>query len=78
MTTRGFVLSAAALMALCVPAAQAQSQTGTPSTTETAPDKPETIAQHKDNQQDQIAQGVQKGAVDSRRNEKSRNEGSWA
>jgi hypothetical protein len=64
MTTRGFVLSAAALIALCVPATQAQSQTGTPSAgPATARNKPETIAQRKDNQQDRIAQGVESGQL---------------
>jgi predicted transglutaminase-like cysteine proteinase len=64
MTTRGLVLSAAALIALCVPAARAQSQPGTTSTTPaTAPDKPESIAQRKDNQQDRIAQGVESGQL---------------
>lgn len=64
MTTRGFVLSAAALIALCVPAVEAQSQTGTPSSTPaTTPDEPESIGQRKDNQQDRIAQGVQSGQL---------------
>jgi hypothetical protein len=64
MTTRGLVLSAAALIALCPPAARAQTQTGTTSTAPaTAPDKPESIAQRKDNQQDRIAQGVESGQL---------------
>jgi hypothetical protein len=64
MTTRGLVLSAAALIALCPPAARAQTQTGTTSTAPApAPDKPESIAQRKDNQQDRIAQGVESGQL---------------
>ena len=62
MTTRGLILSAAALMALCVPPAKAQTQSTTPATT---PDKPATIAQRKDNQQDRIAQGIQSGQLNA-------------
>ena len=64
---RGLILSAAALIALCVPSARGQSQsttTSTPATTPaTTPDKPESIAQRKENQQDRIAQGVQSGQL---------------
>jgi hypothetical protein len=64
---RGLILSAAALIALCVPPARGQSQsttTSTPATTPTTtPDKPESIAQRKENQQDRIAQGVQSGQL---------------
>jgi hypothetical protein len=61
MRTRELILSAAALIALCVPSAFAQ-QSST-STTATTPDKPETIAQRKDNQQDRIAQGIDSGQL---------------
>lgn len=54
MKTREFILSAAALMALCGAPAFAQQ----PSTTPQGP-----IAQRKDNQQDRIAQGVQSGQL---------------
>ena len=66
MNKRGLILSAAALIALCVPPARAQSTTtsSAPATTPaTTPDKPETIAQRKDNQQDRIAQGIQSGQL---------------
>jgi hypothetical protein len=68
MNRRGLVLSAAALIALCVPPLRAQSQSTTTSTAPattpaTTPDKPETIAQRKDNQQDRIAQGIQSGQL---------------
>jgi hypothetical protein len=68
MNKRGLILSAAALIALCVPPVNAQSQSTTtssaPTTTPaTTPDKPETIAQRKDNQQDRIAQGIQSGQL---------------
>jgi hypothetical protein len=56
MNTRYLILSAAALIALCAPAAFAQ-QSDTSSTPAPA-DKPATIAQRKDNQQDRIAQGI--------------------
>jgi hypothetical protein len=59
MKTRELILSAAALIALCVPSAFAQQS----STTATTPDKPETIAQRKDNQQDRIAQGIDSGQL---------------
>jgi hypothetical protein len=64
MNTRGLIFSAAALIALCVPPARVQAQSTTPSTTlATTPDKPESIAQRKDNQQDRIAQGVKSGQL---------------
>lgn len=64
MNTRGLIFSAAALIALCVPPARVQAQSTTPSTTlATTPDKPESIAQRKDNQQDRIAQGIQSGQL---------------
>jgi hypothetical protein len=61
MKTRELILSAAALIALCVPSAFAQ-QSGT-SSTSTTPDRPESIAQRKDNQQDRIAQGIDSGQL---------------
>jgi hypothetical protein len=66
MNKRGLILSAAALIALCVPPARAQSTTTSSApaaTPATAPDKPATIAQRKDNQQDRIAQGIQSGQL---------------
>jgi hypothetical protein len=68
MNKRGLILSAAALIALCVPPVHAQSQSTTTSTAPattpaTTSDKPETIAQRKDNQQDRIAQGIQSGQL---------------
>jgi len=61
MKTRELILSAAALIVLCVPSAFAQqSSTGSTATTT---DKPETIAQRKDNQQDRIAQGIDSGQL---------------
>src|SRR5580704_17691544 len=56
MKTRNLILSAAALIVLCVPSAFAQ-QSSTDSTATTT-DKPQYIAQRKDNQQDRIAQGI--------------------
>jgi hypothetical protein len=61
MDTRKLLLSVAALFALSAPGAFAQSPS-TPSTT-TPPDKPPTIQQRKQNQQDRIAQGVQSGQL---------------
>jgi hypothetical protein len=64
MNKRGLILSAAALIALCVPPARAQSTTSSaPATTPVTTEKPETIAQRKDNQQDRIAQGIQSGQL---------------
>jgi hypothetical protein len=61
MKTRNLILSAAAVIALCVPSAFAQ-QSDT-SSAATTPDKPESIAQRKDNQQDRIAQGIDSGQL---------------
>ncbi len=61
MRTRELILSAAAVIALCVPSAFAQ-QSNT-STTATTTDKPASIAQRKDNQQDRIAQGIDSGQL---------------
>ena len=61
MKTRNLILSAAAVIVLCVPAAFAQ-QSGTGSTAPPA-DTPATIAQRKDNQQDRIAQGIDSGQL---------------
>jgi hypothetical protein len=55
MKTRELILSAAALIALSVPSAFAQAQSGTTSNMTT---DPQSIAQRKDNQQDRIAQGI--------------------
>lgn len=57
MNPRTLILSSAALIALCVPAAFAQQ-----STTSTTTD-PQSIAQRKDNQQDRIAQGIDSGQL---------------
>ncbi|MGA8012514.1 MAG: hypothetical protein WB949_08820 [Candidatus Acidiferrales bacterium] len=61
MRTRELILSAAAVIALCAPSAFAQ-QSGT-STATTTTDKPVSIAQRKDNQQDRVAQGVDSGQL---------------
>ncbi|HEY4709162.1 MAG TPA: hypothetical protein VIH46_03250 [Candidatus Acidoferrales bacterium] len=61
MKTRNLILSAAAVIVLCVPAAFAQ-QSGTGPTAPPA-DTPATIAQRKDNQQDRIAQGIDSGQL---------------
>jgi methionine-rich copper-binding protein CopC len=61
MKIRELILSAAALIAVCVPSAFAQ-QSSTDSTPATT-DKPESIAQRKDNQQDRIAQGIGSGQL---------------
>src|SRR5271168_4815154 len=61
MKTRELILSAAALIVLCVPSAFAQQ--ATTDSTATTTDKPETIAQRKDNQQDRIAQGIGSGQL---------------
>ncbi len=63
MKTRELILSAAALIALCGPSAFAQQSSTT--STATASDKPESIAQRKDNQQDRIAQGVDSGQLNA-------------
>jgi hypothetical protein len=56
------ILSGAALMAFCVPAAFAQS-TSAPSSGTADASKPATIQERKDNQQDRIAQGIQSGQL---------------
>jgi hypothetical protein len=62
MTTRGVILIVTALLALSTAPARAQSQPpSTPSTP--APDKPQTIQQRKNNQQDRVAQGIQSGQL---------------
>jgi hypothetical protein len=61
MKTTKLILSAAALLALCVPAAFAQSQSTGTTTTTTA--NPDSIKDRKENQQDRIAQGVQSGQL---------------
>ncbi len=61
MKTRRLILSAAAVVVFCVPSAFAQ-QSDT-SSTATPADKPATIAQRKDNQQDRIAQGIDSGQL---------------
>ena len=61
MNTTKLVLSGAALILLSVPAAFAQSTGSSDGTA--APDKPATIQQRKENQQDRIAQGVQSGQL---------------
>jgi hypothetical protein len=53
------ILSGAALIAFCVPAAFAQSTSGGAADT----DKPTTIQERKENQQDRIAQGIQSGQL---------------
>jgi hypothetical protein len=60
MTITKLILNSAALIALAVPAAFAQS--GTPSTTATDNDHA-TIGERKENQQDRIAQGVKDGQL---------------
>jgi hypothetical protein len=61
MKTRDLILSAAVLLALSVPAAFGQQTSSSSAATTT--DKPETIAQRKDNQQDRIAQGIDSGQL---------------
>jgi hypothetical protein len=60
MKTKELILSAAALIALCVPSTFAQSGT---TSTATTTDAPQSIAQRKDNQQDRIAQGIDSGQL---------------
>lgn len=62
MRSTKLILSGAALILLSVPAAFAQSG-GSSDGTSAAPDKPATIQQRKENQQDRIAQGVQSGQL---------------
>lgn len=57
MNAKTLILSSAALLALCVPAAFAQ-QSSTPTTND-----PQSIGQRKDNQQDRIAQGINSGQL---------------
>ncbi len=61
MKTRNLILSAAAVVVSCVPSAFAQQSDTTSNATPT--DKPATIAQRKDNQQDRIAQGIDSGQL---------------
>jgi hypothetical protein len=61
MKTRNLILSAAAVIALWVPSAFAQQSDS--SSTATSTDKPATIGQRKDNQQDRIAQGIDSGQL---------------
>ena len=65
MKTREIILSAAALVALCGAPAWAQQSAPSSTTPTTDPNKPETIQQRKDNQQDRIAQGIQSGQLTS-------------
>jgi hypothetical protein len=69
MKTNSFILSAAALIILCVPPAFAQSQTPATPAPVAAPaadaPKPGTVGERKENQQDRIAQGVQSGQLTS-------------
>jgi len=61
MKSTKFILSSAALIALCVSAAFAQ-QSGS-SSTNTASTNPPTVQQRKENQQDRIANGIQSGQL---------------
>jgi len=61
MKIRNLILSAAAVVVFCVPSAFAQQSDTTSTATPT--DKPATIAQRKDNQQDRIAQGIDSGQL---------------
>jgi len=72
MSTRKLILIAGALLALCVQAVFAQSQSGSTSSASSSAatsaasgttTKPETIQDRKENQQDRIAQGVQSGQL---------------
>ena len=62
MKVTKLILSGAALLALSVPVAFAQSQSGSSSATTTAAN-PDRIQDRKENQQDRIAQGVQSGQL---------------
>ena len=57
------ILSGAALIAFCVPAAFAQSTGSAPSSGAADASKPATIQDRKENQQDRIAQGIQSGQL---------------
>ena len=61
MKSTKVILSSAALIALCVPAAFAQQSGG--SSTNTASTNPPTVQQRKENQQDRIANGIQSGQL---------------
>lgn len=70
--TKGLILSAAALVALCASPAWAQSQPSTASSNPTTsgtpaptppPNKPPTVQQRKNDQQNRIANGVQSGQL---------------
>jgi len=63
MKASRIMLSSAALIALCMPAAFAQTAASTSSTAAPQSDKPATIQQRKENQQDRIANGVQSGQL---------------
>jgi hypothetical protein len=65
MNTRRLILSGAALLALSVPGAFAQSQSSSTSGSAAAstPANPDRIQDRKENQQDRIAQGVQSGQL---------------
>jgi hypothetical protein len=65
MKTRELILSAAALIALSSAPAFAQQSGSTSTGSTTTTDKPESIAQRKDNQQDRIAQGIDSGQLTS-------------
>src|ERR1700685_2206866 len=69
MKTNTFILSAAALIIMCVPPAFAQSQTPAAPAPATTPatdaPKPGIVGDRKENQQDRIAQGVQSGQLTS-------------
>lgn len=64
MKTRNLILCAAALIALSVPAAFGQQASS--SSTATTTDNPQSIAQRKDNQQDRIAEGINREAAADR------------
>ena len=57
------ILSGAALIAFCVPAAFPQSTGSAPSSGTADASKPATIQERKENQQDRIAQGIQSGQL---------------
>ena len=61
MKSTKVILSSAALIALCVPAAFAQQSGG--NSTNPASTNPPTVQQRKENQQDRIANGIQSGQL---------------
>lgn len=65
MKTPKLFLAAAALLALCAPCvlARSQSTSAQDATAASAPAKPATVGQRKENQQDRIAQGDQSGQL---------------